>query len=89
MRRLLDEMKAGVPSFGAWQCLASNLSAEILGRAGFDWVLTDLQHGGADWTTLLGILQALELGGTLPMVRVASNDPVQIMRALDLEPAGS
>jgi 4-hydroxy-2-oxoheptanedioate aldolase len=78
----------GVPTFGAWQCLPSSLSAEILARAGFDWILVDLQHGGAGWGDLLAIVQALELGGAVPLVRVGWNDPMQIMRALDSGASG-
>jgi 4-hydroxy-2-oxoheptanedioate aldolase len=85
---LRSSKSVGVPTFGAWQCLPSSLSAEILARAGFDWILVDLQHGGAGWGDLLAIIQALELGGAVPLVRVGWNDPMQIMRALDLGASG-
>jgi 4-hydroxy-2-oxoheptanedioate aldolase len=84
----LDAIRAGEPSFGAWQCIPSGLSAEILARAGFDWILIDLQHGGAGWNDLLSLVQAIELGGALPFVRIGWNDSAQIMRALDSGAAG-
>lgn len=85
---LRESLQAGSASFGAWQCLPSSLSAEILARSGFDWILIDLQHGGASWSDLLSILQAVELGGALPIVRLGWNDPMQAMRALDLGACG-
>ena len=76
------------PTFGVWQTIPSRVSAETLARIGYDWILIDLQHGEAGWNDLLGIVQAIELGGSLPFVRVAWNDPMQIMRALDTGAAG-
>ena len=88
MSALRQSLQAGSASFGAWQCLPSSLSAEILARSGFDWILIDLQHGGASWSDLLSIVQAVELGGAIPMVRLGWNDPMQVMRALDLGACG-
>ncbi len=42
-RRLL----AGQPSLGASTFPGSPVSAEMLSRSGFDWVMVDCQHG--DW----------------------------------------
>ena len=84
----LDAIRLGELSFGVWQCIPSTLSAELLARAGFDWILIDLQHGGAGWGDLLPLVQAIELGGALPFVRVGWNDSAQIMRALDIGAAG-
>jgi 4-hydroxy-2-oxoheptanedioate aldolase len=88
MSVLRQSLQAGSAAFGAWQCLPSSLSAEILARSGFDWILIDLQHGGASWSDLLSIVQAVELGGAIPMVRLGWNDPMQVMRALDLGACG-
>ena len=79
---------AGRPSFGSWGMLTDAVAAEIMGRAGFDWVILDTQHGGIGWDRLTGAIQALELGGTRAFVRVGWNDPMQIMRALDLGALG-
>lgn len=54
-----------------------------MARLGFDFVLIDLQHGGATFDGLLALLRAIEGSGAAPIVRVPSSDPVQIGRALD------
>ncbi|HEX8056643.1 MAG TPA: aldolase/citrate lyase family protein [Novosphingobium sp.] len=78
----------GRVSCGSWVSLGDTLSAEMMGRAGFDWLILDGQHGGVNEGNMLQLLQAVELGGTPGLVRVKWNDPAEIMRALDLGAAG-
>lgn len=75
-------------TFGTWLSIGSSQSAEIVGRAGFDWVIVDTQHGGISEAGLLPILQALDLTQTPALVRVPWLDPALIMRALDLGATG-
>jgi 4-hydroxy-2-oxoheptanedioate aldolase len=62
--------------------------AELAGRGGFDWVLLDCQHGAVSEADLLPCIQAIGLGGAPALVRVGSDEPRLIMRALDLGAAG-
>jgi 2-dehydro-3-deoxyglucarate aldolase/4-hydroxy-2-oxoheptanedioate aldolase len=55
-----------------------------MSRAGFDWLLIDMEHGHGDYQTLLGQLQAIEGSPAIPVVRVQWNDPAVIKRVLDL-----
>ncbi len=73
---------------GTWLVLGSSLTAEIAGNSGFDWVVLDMEHGMGGSDGLLAQLQAISGTPASPIVRVASNDPVLIKRALDLGPAG-
>jgi len=59
------------------------LTAEALGRAGFDWVLIDMQHGCMDYETALAMIRAIDLTPAIPVVRVPWNDPGVIGRLLD------
>jgi 2-dehydro-3-deoxyglucarate aldolase/4-hydroxy-2-oxoheptanedioate aldolase len=77
-------LREGRPTAGAWVQLCSAISAEIMSRAGFDWLLIDMEHGHGDLQTLLGQLQAIEGSETIPVVRVQWNDPAVIKRVLDL-----
>lgn len=62
---------------------------EILGYAGFDFVLIDGEHGTADASTIDRQIQGCFAGGTVPMVRVQRNhDPEAVMLALDLGAQG-
>ena len=77
-------LREGRPTAGAWLSLCSSISAEIMSRAGFDWLLVDMEHGHGDYQTLLAQLQAIEGSETIPIVRVQWNDPAVIKRVLDL-----
>jgi len=77
-------LREGRPTAGSWLSLCSAISAEIMSRAGFDWLLIDMEHGHGDYQTLLGQLQAIEGSETIPVVRVQWNDPAVIKRVLDL-----
>jgi 2-dehydro-3-deoxyglucarate aldolase len=57
--------------------------AEIMGKAGYDWVAIDLEHGSFSLENLPALCLALESGGTIPFVRVAQAMPKDIKQALD------
>jgi 4-hydroxy-2-oxoheptanedioate aldolase len=73
---------------GGWCNLGSSLTAEIAGRAGFDWVVIDLEHGSGDYESLVHQLQAVSGTSAAPIVRIAWNDAPRFKRALDLGPSG-
>jgi 4-hydroxy-2-oxoheptanedioate aldolase len=85
---LRARIRAGRPLFGVWAGLGSPLSAEILGRAGFDWVVVDLEHGAATQSELLAHLTAIEVTGAAALVRPQSGERLRIGRALDLGAVG-
>jgi 4-hydroxy-2-oxoheptanedioate aldolase len=75
-------------SFAAWLSIGDTFSAELLGRAGYDALILDAQHGGTNWDNMGRIIQAVDLTDTPAFVRVPSIDQSGIMRALDLGAAG-
>jgi 2-dehydro-3-deoxyglucarate aldolase/4-hydroxy-2-oxoheptanedioate aldolase len=79
---------AGTPVFGTFLQMGSPVSAEVCGRAGFDWGLIDLEHGLGAEASLLAELMALELAGASAIVRVETGSPLRISRALDQGAAG-
>ena len=79
---------SGETLFGCWAGLGSPLAAELLGRAGFAWVLVDLEHGAATESELLAHLNAVEVTGTAALVRPQSGERLRIGRALDLGATG-
>ncbi|HSD51632.1 MAG TPA: aldolase/citrate lyase family protein [Candidatus Methylomirabilis sp.] len=81
--RLKHILKTGKKTAGAWAQLCSPTSAEILCRAGFDWILIDMEHSPADLQTLVAQLQAMGAYGVVPLVRAPWNDLVWIKRILD------
>jgi 4-hydroxy-2-oxoheptanedioate aldolase len=56
---------------------------ELLGRMGFDAIFIDCEHGPTGWEDVENMVRAAELTDVTPIVRVQSNDPSTITRALD------
>src|SRR5215831_12185236 len=74
----------GRPQVGLWSSLCSNIAAEILAGAGFDWILIDTEHAPNELPGVLSQLQAMTGGTAEPVVRCAWNDAVLIKRFLDV-----
>lgn len=70
-------------TYGGWLGIPSPVSAELVGRAGFDWVCIDSQHGLVGYDQMVPMLQALAITKTPAFVRVPWNQPDHIMKALD------
>jgi 4-hydroxy-2-oxoheptanedioate aldolase len=83
MNRIRSIWNQGGAAIIGWLNIPSALSAEALARCGYDGLLVDLQHGAADVASVTPLLMAIETGGAEPMVRVAANNPAEIMRMLD------
>jgi 4-hydroxy-2-oxoheptanedioate aldolase len=78
-----EKLAAGQPSVGAWLSLGSPWIAEIMAHMGFDWLVVDTEHGLSGFETTLHCFQAICTSDTMPMARVAWNDPALIKRLLD------
>lgn len=82
-RSLRATLAADGPALGAWLQMPNPIAAEAVGRAGFDWVGIDTQHGMIGYESMLAMLQAIAISGTPAIVRVSANSPAEIGRALD------
>lgn len=76
-------LRAGQTSLGSWLQIPHGSIAEILGAAGYDWVALDLEHGSIAAHQLPDLCRAIELGGTLPLARVAQGAIKDCKQALD------
>jgi 2-keto-3-deoxy-L-rhamnonate aldolase RhmA len=77
-------LRAGETVVGSFVHLGAALVTEIMGLAGFDWLVLDLEHGAGDEAGLLAQLQALTGTGAATIVRVEAIDLPRFMHALDL-----
>lgn len=73
----------GRTAFGVWSMVPDAFAAELVARAGYDYVCVDGQHGLADFASMVSILQATDAVGATPLARVLSNDAGVIGRTLD------
>lgn len=84
-------LRAGHAQIGIWSTIPSPFVCELLGGAGYDWVLLDTEHTPTDVPLMLQQLQAVAAAQPAPgmppthaAVRPAWNDPVLIKRYLDI-----
>jgi 4-hydroxy-2-oxoheptanedioate aldolase len=77
-------IREGRPRIGLWCSLCSNLGAEVIAGAGFDWILIDTEHAPNELPAVFSQLQALVGGTAAPVVRPAWNDMVLMKRLLDI-----
>ncbi|MDC0599158.1 aldolase/citrate lyase family protein [Candidatus Pseudothioglobus singularis] len=82
------KLKDGNCSIGSWIQIPHSSIAEIMGQSGYDWVAVDLEHGAISLHQLPDIFRALELGNTLPLVRLAHGDFQNCKQALDAGAGG-
>jgi 2-dehydro-3-deoxyglucarate aldolase len=78
-----QDLRAGKRLIGCWSSLANAITTEVLGVAGFDWVVLDGEHSPNDVTTFIPQLMALKDSPTVPIVRPASNNEIEIKQLLD------
>lgn len=68
---------------GSWLQIPSPDAAEIMARAGYDWMAADLEHGNFDRRTLADVFRAMEVGGAAPFARIAEATKTDIKAALE------
>lgn len=81
--RFREALLARKRLIGCWCALGSPITTEILGLAGFDWILLDSEHAPNDVLSLIPQMMALKDSPSAPVVRPAWNDTVLIKRLLD------
>jgi len=83
-----EKLNSGGHSIGSWMQIPHPSVAEIMGAAGYDWVAVDMEHGSISVHQLPDLFRALELGNTLPLVRLAQGHSKDCKQALDAGAAG-
>jgi len=81
-----DRVRRGETVFGAWCILPGAMNAGAMAAAapGLDYVVIDLQHGGATEHDLPGMTAAIRAAGVTPLARVRHAHQADLGRALDL-----
>lgn len=81
--KLKARLAAGQRVYGLINSIPAPLLVEMIGYAGFDFVILDLEHVGVDPQTLENLIRAAECCGLTPLVRVPAAEPGAMLRALD------
>ena len=82
--RFKAALKRDQCQIGLWSTLGSAMVAELVGHAGFDWLLIDTEHSPNELPAIVAQLQAMQTGTASAVIRPAWNDPVLIKRILDI-----
>lgn len=88
MKNLKQRIQSGETALGCWINMGSLVSTEIVGRAGFDWLLIDLEHGAGDDTIMYQQLQVLESTGAIAIVRTDELSRNKVQHILDAGAGG-
>lgn len=80
---LKHRVAGGELTIGSWITLAHPAIAEIMARAGFDWLTVDLEHSVITIREAEELIRVISMCGVPPLVRLTSNDSNQIKRVMD------
>ena len=70
-------------TLGSWITLAHPAIAEIMAKAGFDWLTIDMEHSAITLHQAQQLVQIVELCNVTPLARVGENNPNLIKRVMD------
>lgn len=85
---LKQRIKQGKQAVGTWVQMASAEAVEMAGKAGFDFVIIDTEHGYFGLDIAEGLVRAADATGIVPFIRVAEKNPTLIMKSLDMGARG-
>jgi len=80
LKKALQQKKTTV---GSWITLGNLAVAEIMAKAGFDWLVVDLEHSVISIDVAGDLIRTIDLCGVTPLVRLTSNNSDQIKRVMD------
>lgn len=83
MQSLKKKLKSNELTIGSWISFGFTQTCEIMAKAGFDWLVIDMEHTVIDYNKCLNLIQIIEGNGVTPLVRIGKNDPLHIKRVLD------
>ena len=70
-------------TIGSWITIGNTVVAEIMARAGYDWLVVDMEHSAITLDIAQDLIRVIELSNVVPFVRVGENDPNLIKKVMD------
>jgi len=68
---------------GSWITTFNPSAAHLMSSLGFKWLCIDLEHSTITFDQMEILISVIESNGSVPFVRVGSNDKLYIKKALD------
>lgn len=83
MNAFRNAVLAGDVLLGAWCMLDSPFAAQLVGSAGYDWLVIDMEHGPVPASAVPAMVTAIAATRAVPLVRPAWRDSASVQVALD------
>ncbi|SIS63984.1 HpcH/HpaI aldolase family protein [Salimicrobium flavidum] len=77
------KIKHNETAIGTFVKMTDPSSVEIVGLAGFDFIVIDTEHVGLNKETVAHLIRTAELYDVVPIMRVKKNEDTEILQALD------
>lgn len=74
---------SGRAATNVWATIPASYATEIIAHQGWDSITVDTQHGVVGYPDMVAMLTAIATTPVTPLVRVAWNNPGEVMRAAD------
>jgi 4-hydroxy-2-oxoheptanedioate aldolase len=81
--RMKEKIRRGEPALGCSVMIPSPQIVEMLGFAGFDWVLIDCEHGSIGLADVELMAMACDAAGITPIARPRTNSAADIQGVMD------
>lgn len=88
VNELKRKLQRGETVIGPFMCASHGSFVEVVGLAGFDFAIIDMEHGPLEVQTVEELCRTAHGANLTPIVRVRKNDGPQIQRALDIGSGG-
>lgn len=86
--RVTTALRENRLAMGSLTLLQEPAIGEILGSIGYDFLIIDMEHAGADEQTVLTMVRACESANLTPLVRLRRVDEKELLWALDTGAGG-
>ena len=74
-------------TIGSWLSFSDPAVCEVMAKAGFDWLVIDMEHTAIETSQAQHLIQIIDLAGCVPLVRVGCNGMNQFGVRSDCVPA--
>lgn len=83
MSPLKEKLRNNELTLGSWLTIPHQAVIEILGSAGFEWLVIDMEHSPISISDALNLIGHIQGNGMQALVRVSKNEEVIIKQVLD------
>lgn len=88
MYALKEKLKRKELTIGSWISIDNEITAEIMAKSGFEWLVIDREHTTITTEGMFRLIQIISLANKPVLVRIGANDPLLIKQAMDAGASG-